>query len=74
MTGDSSVTMARVFLLDALALRRVNDVGTFAKMLATMQADQLRNTWMAERYNCEGLSTHDPFYHEYPEVSRLQVQ
>ena len=66
--------MARVFLVDAMALRRVNDLFTFARMLATMQADQQRNTWMPERYNCEGLPTHDPFYHEYPEVIAMVIE
>ena len=74
MIGDSSVAMARVFYVDALSLRRINDAATFDHMIATMQADQLRNTWMAERYNCEGLSTHDPFYHEYPEIIAMVLQ
>ena len=52
---DASVTMARVFYVDALSLRRVGDVATFAHMLSTMQADQTRNTWMAERYTCDGM-------------------
>ena len=47
--------MARVFYVDALSLRRVGDVATFAHMLSTMQADQTRNTWMAERYTCDGM-------------------
>ena len=47
---DASVTMARVWYVDALSLRRVNDAATFRRMLSTMQADQMRNTWMAERY------------------------
>jgi hypothetical protein len=74
MTGDSSVAMARVFYVDALSLRRVNDAATFSRMLSTMQADQSRNTWMAERYTCEGLASHDPFYHEYPEVIAMVLQ
>ena len=74
MIGDSSVAMARVFIVDALSLRRVNDVKTFSRMLSTMQADQERNTWMAERYNCEGLSSHDPFYHEFPETIAMVLQ
>ena len=71
---DASVTMARVFYVDALSLRRVNDLATFAHMLSTMQADQTRNTWMAERYTCGGLSSHDPFYHEYPEVIAMVIE
>jgi len=71
---DASVTMARVFYVDALSLRRVGDAATFSHMLSTMQADQTRNTWMAERYTCDGLSSHDPFYHEYPEVIAMVIE
>ena len=71
---DASVTMARVFYVDALSLRRVGDAATFSHMLSTMQADQVRNTWMAERYTCDGLSSHDPFYHEYPEVIAMVIE
>jgi len=74
MTVDSSVAMARVFYLDAIALRRVNDVSTFRRMLTVMQVDQRRNTWMAEWYNSEGQATHDPFYHEYPETLAMVIQ
>ena len=73
-TCDASVTMARVFYVDALSLRRVGDAATFFHMLSTMQADQTRNTWMAERYTCDGLSSHDPFYHEYPEVIAMVIE
>ena len=71
---DSSVAFARVFYVDALSLRRVGDAATFSRMLSTMQADQTRNTWMAERYTCDGLSSHDPFYHEYPEVIAMVIE
>ena len=54
MTGDSSATMARVLYVDALALRRADDAATFGALMATMQADQARNTWMSER--CRSFS------------------
>lgn len=47
---------------------------TFQHTLSTMQADQQRNTWMAERYTCDGLASHDPFYHEYPEVIAMVIE
>ena len=49
-------------------------MATFGHMLSTMQADQTHNTWMAKRYTCGGLSSHDPFYHEYPEVIAMVIE
>jgi hypothetical protein len=71
--GDSFVTMGRIAFVDALALRRTNDSATFELLLGTLRGELLRNTWMYERWQCEGLPTHNPYYHEYAEVVAMIV-
>lgn len=72
--GDSFVAMGRIAYVDALSLRRVNDSATFAALLRTLRSDLLRNTWMYERWQCEGRPTHNPYYHEYPEVVAMIIR
>jgi hypothetical protein len=60
--------MGRIAYVDALSMKRVGDTETFGTLLSTLQGDLLRNTWMYERWQCEGQPTHNPYYHEYPEV------
>jgi hypothetical protein len=60
--------MGRIAYVDALSMKRVGDTETFGSLRSTLQGDLLRNTWMYERWQCEGQPTHNPYYHEYPEV------
>jgi hypothetical protein len=72
--GDSFVAMGRIAYVDALSLKRVNDSARFNTLLSTLHADLLRNTWMYERWQCEGAPTHNPYYHEYPEVVAMMLR
>lgn len=86
-TGDSDVTMGRIAWLDALARLRMSvdaqaggsgDGGAAADafrdlLLAPLQADLLTNTWLYERYTCQGTPTHNPYYIEMPEIVAMLV-
>lgn len=71
-TGDSAVSMGRIAWQDALARQAVGDshaAEVFESLiLAPLQADLLRRTWLPERYTCEGTDTHSSWYFEYPAV------
>jgi hypothetical protein len=53
--------MGRIAYVDAISLKRTGDADTFNIVLGTLQADLLRNTWMYERWQCEGQPTHNPY-------------
>jgi hypothetical protein len=67
-TGDSAVTMGRIGWGDGIARYRVGDYNTFYNLILNpLVGDLLLNTWLYERFTCEGTPTHNPYYHEYPE-------
>jgi len=63
--------MGRIGWADALARLRMgtpDQISHFEKrILLPVQQTLLANTWMTERYTCEGWSTRTSYYHEYPE-------
>jgi len=73
-TGDSAVTMGRIGWADGLARKQIGDVTTFNKMLQLLQNDLNTNTWMNERYQCNGQPTHNAFYIEYPSVVAMLLR
>ena len=42
-------------------------------IIEPLQDDLTENIWMYERYLCDGSPTHNPFYHEYPEVVAMMI-
>jgi hypothetical protein len=76
-TGDSAVAMGRIAWQDALARQAVGDAAaarTFADvLLAPLQADVLRRTWLPERFNCDGTDAHNAYYFEYSAVVALML-
>jgi len=66
--GDSSVTMGRIAWQDALARQAVGDAAAAAvftkTLLAPLQADLMRRTWLPERFNCDGTDAHNAYYFE----------
>lgn len=67
--GDSWCSMGRIAWFDAHARKRVGDVKTFDNaILGPIQRDLLRDTWMRERYGCDGLQqkNRSEAYFEYP--------
>jgi hypothetical protein len=76
-TGDSAVAMGRIGWQDAMARHAVGDaaaVATFSNvLLAPLQRDLLRRTWLPERFNCDGTDAHNAFYFEYPAVVSLML-
>ena len=76
-TGDSAVTMGRIAWQDALARQAVGDAAaarTFTDViLAPLQADLLRRTWLPERFNCDGSDAHNAYYFEYASVVALML-
>jgi len=67
-TGDSAVTMGRIGWADGLARKVIGDANTFNSLVQPLQNDLNKNTWMYERYQCNGQPTHNAFYIEYPAV------
>lgn len=57
-TGDSAVAMGRIAWLDGHARRWMGDAqnaGFFSDViLGPLQSDLLANTWLYERYQCQG--------------------
>jgi hypothetical protein len=76
-TGDSAVSMGRIAWQDALARQAVGDAAaaaTFSNvLLAPLQRDLLRRTWLPERFNCDGSDAHNAFYFEYPATVSLML-
>jgi len=73
-TGDSAVTMGRIGWVDGLSRKVSGDVATFNRLLQPLQDDLHMNTWMYERYQCDGLPTHNSFYIEYPELIAMLLR
>jgi len=74
-TGDSAVTMGRIGWADGLARKRVGDVKTFNTLiLEPLQNDLISKTWLYERYQCQAMPTHNPYYIEYPEVVAMLLR
>jgi len=68
-TGDSAVTMGRIAWGDGVARYRVGDTKTFYNAIFNpLLNDLLRNTWLNERYTCQGTPAHSAYFHEYPEM------
>jgi len=67
--GDSWCSMGRIAWFDALARKQVGDIDTFNKdILGPIHRDLLKDTWMRERYGCNGLQqkNRSEAYFEYP--------
>ena len=59
-TGDSAVSMGRIGWQDSLARQAAGDEETFSNViLAPLQADLLRRTWLPERFDCAGKDAHN---------------
>ena len=76
-TGDSAVAMGRIGWQDALARQAVGDAAAAATfsdvLLAPLQRDLLRRTWLPERFNCDGTDAHNSYYFEYPATVSLML-
>lgn len=70
--GDSWCAMARIAWFDARGRKRfgtTDDLNYFnSRLLAPVQRDVLQNTWMHERYGCDGTQQQNRtmYYFEYP--------
>lgn len=80
-TGDSAVSMGRIGWADARARKQMaimgdSKSGSFfvSVILQPILEDLLENTWMYERYQCEGNPTHSNYYIEYPEVIVMMLR
>ena len=76
-TGDSAVAMGRIGWQDAMARHAVGDAAAISMfndvILAPLQRDLLRRTWLPERFNCDGTDAHNEYYFEYPAVVSLML-
>lgn len=73
--GDSDCAMARIWWIDMLAHRRIDDAVTFNTLYENIRGDLLQHVWMTERYDAAGKLVRAAGYHEYPEiVAMLQLQ
>eukprot|EP00164_Ancoracysta_twista_P016587 GFYU01027885.1.p2 GENE.GFYU01027885.1~~GFYU01027885.1.p2 ORF type:complete len:196 (+),score=83.73 GFYU01027885.1:51-590(+) len=67
--------MGRIGWVDALARQATRDVKTFEELLLEpIQSDLNKHTYMYERYQCEGLPTHNDHYIEYPEIVVMMLR
>jgi hypothetical protein len=66
--GDSDVAMARIWWLDMSARVRLGDQAMFDALLNGLESELLRDVWMPERYDADGLPAHNNYYHEYPDI------
>ena len=67
-TGDSATAMGRVAWADAMARYATGDVSGFQNIIGPIRSDLLQNTWLTERYDCNGDRIRAPYYDEYPDV------
>ena len=72
--GDSDVAMARIWWLDMAARVRLSDRSTFDALLDRAEFDLLRDVWMPERYDADGLPAHNGYYHEYPDIVTMVLR
>lgn len=79
-TGDSWCSMARIGWFDALGRKRLGadeDLKYFNdRILTPVQHDVIANTWMHERYGCDGLQQENRtmYYFEYPSFAAMLVR
>ena len=72
--GDSWCSMARIGWFDAHSRKRfgtADDLEYFnSHILSTVQHDLIQNTWMHERYGCDGAQQENRtmYYFEYPSM------
>jgi hypothetical protein len=64
-TGDSVVALGRVLWADYLARKSMNHLDYNERLLDSLGEYLYRNTWAPERFTCNNLPSHHPFYHEY---------
>lgn len=78
--GDSWCSMARIGWFDSHARKRlgtgddlnyVND-----RIVSTVQTDVIKNTWMHERYGCDGVQQENRtmYYFEYPSMLAMVLR
>ncbi|MGB8011865.1 MAG: hypothetical protein WCF68_09650 [Terriglobales bacterium] len=72
--GDSDTAMARIWWLDMATRVRLGDRSTFDTLLNTLESDLLRDVWMPERYDADGLPAHNGYYHEYPDIVTIVLR
>ena len=75
--GDSWCSMGRIALYDAHARKRYGDQASFDDhTLAPLQRDLIANTWMHERYGCDGKQQQNrtAAYFEYPSVVAMLLR
>lgn len=76
-TGDSAISMGRISWADAMARKRMGDAANAAVftdlVLGPVQYELLANTWMNERYQCQGLPAHSDHYIEMPEIVGMML-
>jgi hypothetical protein len=78
--GDSWCSMARIGWFDAKGRKRFAtdaDLEYFnSKILAPVQRDVIANTWMHERYGCDGLQQENRtmYYFEYPSFASMVLR
>ena len=77
-TGDSAVAMGRIGWQDAMARHAVGDAAAIAMftdtLLAPLQADLKRRTWLPERFNCDGTDAHSAQYFEVRSAQRRSAE
>lgn len=72
--GDSDTAMARIWWLDMASRVRLGDHATFERLLDRMESDLLRDVWMPERYDADGMPAHNGYYHEYPDIVSIVLR
>lgn len=79
-TGDSWCSMARIGWFDAKSrklLGTADDLNYFDNsILEPIKADLIRDTWMHERYGCDGLQQENRtmYYFEYPALVSMLLK
>jgi hypothetical protein len=77
--GDSATAMGRIAWFDAHARKVVGTPAALKRFdadLKLLQDDLIRNTWMHERYTCDGeqMANRTNYYFEYPSVIAMLIR
>ena len=72
---DARVSEARVAWTEALARDAMGDTAALrTRLVEPLRTDVLRDTWLSERYSCDGAPIRTPYFFEYPSLLAILLR